>query len=133
MLCYTGLILQMDTYKFLYVHEKVQLFSRREALRYIYFPCGFLTRFCGVASLHGASPLHPFDTPHSVGLFWTSGQPHAEISTWQSTTLTRDKHSCPQRDSNPQSQQTSGRRLPAFDTPLEFILLLTYLLCLAKL
>jgi hypothetical protein len=29
---------------------------------------------------------------------------------WQHTTLTRDRHPCPRRDSNPQSQQASGRR-----------------------
>jgi len=35
------------------------------------------------------------DTPHSVGLLWTSGQPDAETSTWQYTTITRDSHICP--------------------------------------
>ena len=35
------------------------------------------------------------DTPHSVGLLWTSDQPDAETSTWQHTTLTIDRHSCP--------------------------------------
>ena len=29
---------------------------------------------------------------------------------WQHTTLTTDKHPCPQWDSNPRSQQASGRR-----------------------
>ena len=47
---------------------------------------------------------------HSVGLLWTSDQPIAETSTWQHTTLTRDRHPCRRRDSNPQSQQASGRR-----------------------
>ena len=28
-------------------------------------------------------------TPHSVGLLWTSDQPHTEASTWQHTTLTK--------------------------------------------
>jgi len=46
----------------------------------------------------------------SVGLFGTSDQPDAETSTWRHTTLTRDKHPCPQRDSNSQSQQARGRR-----------------------
>jgi hypothetical protein len=41
------------------------------------------------------------DTPRSVGLLWTSDQPVAETSTWQHTTLTRDRHPCPRRDSNP--------------------------------
>jgi len=32
------------------------------------------------------------DTPHSVGLLWTSDQPGAETSTWQHTTLTTNIH-----------------------------------------
>jgi hypothetical protein len=47
-------------------------------------------------------------TPHLVGLLWTGDQPHAETSTWQHTTLTRDGHLCPRGDSNPQSQQANG-------------------------
>jgi hypothetical protein len=50
------------------------------------------------------------DTPQSVGLLWTSDQPDAETSTLQHTTLTTDRHPCPLRDSNPQSQQASGCR-----------------------
>jgi hypothetical protein len=50
------------------------------------------------------------DTPQSVGLLWTRDQPHAEPSTWQHTTLTKDRPQYPRRDSNPQSQQASGRR-----------------------
>jgi len=50
------------------------------------------------------------DTPHLVGLLWTSDQPDAETSTWQHTTLTRDKHPCPRRVWNPQSQQAWGRK-----------------------
>jgi len=51
------------------------------------------------------------ETPHSVGLLWTSDQPVAETSTWQHTTLTWDRHPWPRQDSNPQSQQKRGRRL----------------------
>jgi len=50
------------------------------------------------------------DTPHLVGFLWTSNQSKAETSTWQHTTLTRDKHPFPQPDSNPESQQGSGHR-----------------------
>jgi len=49
------------------------------------------------------------DAPQSVGLLWTSDQLVAETSTWQHTTPTTDKHSCPLWDSNPRSQQASGR------------------------
>jgi hypothetical protein len=48
------------------------------------------------------------DTPHFVGLLWTSDQSVAETSTWQCTTLTTDRHPCPRRDSNPQSQQANA-------------------------
>jgi len=34
------------------------------------------------------------DTPHSVGLLWTSDQPDAYTSTWQSKSLTTDRHLC---------------------------------------
>jgi hypothetical protein len=60
------------------------------------------------------SRLHS-DTPHSVGLLWTSDQLEVETSTWQHTTLTRDKHPHHRRDLNLQSQQTSGRRPTALD------------------
>jgi hypothetical protein len=53
------------------------------------------------------------DTPHSEGLLWTSDQPVAETSTWQRTTLTRDKQPCPRRDSKPKSPQAKDRRTPA--------------------
>jgi hypothetical protein len=45
-----------------------------------------------------------------VGLLWTSDQPDAKTSTWQHTTLTKDRHPRPWRNSNPQPQQASGRR-----------------------
>ena len=50
------------------------------------------------------------DTPQSVGLLWKSDQADAETSTWQHTTLTRDRHPYPRRNSNPQFYQASGRR-----------------------
>jgi hypothetical protein len=40
------------------------------------------------------------DTPHLLGLLWMSDQPDAGTSTWQHTTFTRDRHPCPQWDSN---------------------------------
>jgi len=47
------------------------------------------------------------ETPHSVGLFWTNDQPVAKTCIWQHTTLTRHRHPCLQRYSNPQPQQTA--------------------------
>jgi hypothetical protein len=41
-------------------------------------------------------------------------QPHAETSTWQHVTLIRDRRPCPRRNSNPKSQQPSGRRLTPY-------------------
>jgi len=35
------------------------------------------------------------DTPHSVGLFWTSDELDAENSAWQHTRPSRDRYSCP--------------------------------------
>jgi hypothetical protein len=51
----------------------------------------------------GFTITHIWDTPQSVGFLWTSDQPVAETSTWQHTTLTRDRHPCPRWDSNPRS------------------------------
>ena len=50
-----------------------------------------------------------FATPQSVGLLWTSDQPDAETSTWQHTTVKRDRNAWPRRDSNPQSHQANRR------------------------
>jgi hypothetical protein len=49
-------------------------------------------------------------THHSVGLLWTEDESTAETSTWQHRTLRTEKPPCPRQDSNPQSQQASGRR-----------------------
>ena len=50
------------------------------------------------------------DTPHTLGILWTSDQPDAQTSTWQNTTFTRDRQPCPRWDSSPQFQHASGRR-----------------------
>ena len=44
-----------------------------------------------------------------VGLLWTRDRPVPETSNWQHTTFA-DKYLCFWRNSNPQSQQASGRR-----------------------
>jgi hypothetical protein len=57
------------------------------------------------------------DTPHSVGLPWTSDRPIADTSTWQHTTLKRDKHPCPGgiRTHNPSNRAAADRRIrPCF-------------------
>jgi len=47
--------------------------------------------------------LYHTQTRHTPeGLLWTRDRPVAESSTWQHTTLTRDRHPCPRRDTNPQ-------------------------------
>ena len=48
------------------------------------------------------------NTPQTVELLWTSGQPDAETSTRQHATLIRDRRACSRRYSNPQYQQVSG-------------------------
>ena len=73
--------------------------------------------FIGAAAQRGPWPPHSWgflithnDASQSVWLLWTSDQLVAETSAWQHTTLTTDKHPCPRWDSNPRSQQASGRR-----------------------
>jgi hypothetical protein len=58
---------------------------------------------------------------HSVGLLWTRDPPVVDISTWQHTPLTRDRHPCPRRDSNPQSHQASGLKLLLRSVPTDFL------------
>ena len=50
------------------------------------------------------------DTTHSVGLLWRRDRHVAGNSTWQNTTLTRERHWCLWWDSNPQSQQVIDLR-----------------------
>ena len=59
------------------------------------------------------------DTPHLVGLLWTSDRTVAKMSTVQHTTLIRYRHPCPRRDSKHHSQQDSWRRpTPQTERPL---------------
>ena len=115
------LVVYVYVYTYTYTHHYIYI--------YIYF---FF--FCGFATQRGSWPPHSWgfqithnDAPQSVGLLWTSDQLVAETSTWQHTTLTTNKHPCPRRYSNPQSNQASGRRptpwtaQPLGPTPTLFI------------
>jgi hypothetical protein len=56
------------------------------------------------------SPTHPPThslLTHSLG---RTLRDEGLTSAWQHTTLTRDRHTCFQRDPSPQSQQASGRK-----------------------
>jgi len=57
---------------------------------------------CQALLIIDASRSHS-DAPQSVARFWTSDRPEAKPSTWQHTTLTTDRLSCPGCDSNPHS------------------------------
>jgi len=46
-----------------------------------FFPCSASTRLRVMASPYRASRSHSLDTPHPVGLLWTSDQPDADTST----------------------------------------------------
>jgi hypothetical protein len=60
----------------------------------------------------GFTITHFLDTPHSVGLLWTSDKPDAETSTWQHTTLTRDSHALGEiRTHNPSKRAATDLRL----------------------
>jgi hypothetical protein len=77
-------------------------------LTYIFF--NVLTEQVRLRLLYDV-PQSYSDTPHSLGLLWTSDRPVAESSTLQHTTLTRDRHPSPRRNSNLQSQQAKVHRL----------------------
>jgi hypothetical protein len=59
-----------------------------------------------------ASRLHS-DTPHSVGLLWTSDRPEEQTSTWRNTTLTGDRHPSPGgiRTHNSNKRETTNPHL----------------------
>ena len=69
---------------------------------------GLLLHLETVSDTHTHTQTHTHT--HTVGLLWTSDQPVVDTSTWQHTTLTTERHTFPRRNSNPQSQQASGRR-----------------------
>jgi len=50
------------------------------------------TNASSLSRLHFQTDL---DTPHSAGILWTSNRPVVEISNWQNTTLTWERHPCP--------------------------------------
>jgi hypothetical protein len=52
----------------------------------------------GMCCTWSHSVTHTHTEP--VGLLWTSDQPDRVTSTWQHTTLTRDRYPCHRRDSN---------------------------------
>jgi len=66
----------------------------------LFLACGAATHFLGVQITHN-------DAPQPVGLLWMNDQPDTEASTCQHATLTTDRHPCPRRDFNPQTQQTA--------------------------
>ena len=75
--------------------------------------------FCGAVAQSGPWPPHSWgywitqkDSLQSVGLLWTCDQLVAEISTWQLTTITTDKHPCCRWNSKPRSQQADLRIRP---------------------
>jgi len=90
-----------------------------------FFPHGLTVALDHWTKASSLSRLHDHahsDTPHSVGLLWTSDQPDAETSTRQHTTLTTDRHPLPQWDSIPQPQQASVRRpTPYTARPLNYL------------
>jgi len=61
---------------------------------FYYFLCAVAPR--GPGRPHSRFCITHNNAPHSVRLLWTSDQLHVETSTWQHTTFTTDRHSCPQ-------------------------------------
>ena len=70
-------------------------------------------------------PRSHSDTQHSVGLLWTSDQPVADTSTWQHTTLTKDRQPYPRRDWTWNSSKRAAanpRIRPSGDWNWQFVL-----------
>ena len=78
------------------LRQKIYLFICLELFLPAHCRCsGLLSHFISL-QWHTHTHTHT----HSVGLLWTSDQPVAEKSTWENTTLTRDREAYPRRDSN---------------------------------
>jgi hypothetical protein len=72
------------------------------------------------------------DTPHWVGLLWTSDQPDAETSTLQHTTLTRGRHPYPPKGFEPATPASERPQTHALDRVVTGIGELEIILCLIK-
>jgi hypothetical protein len=80
--------------------------SRNHSFIFLSFPTWYIGPLLGFLWSH-------IYLRHTVGLLWMSDQPVAETCTFtgqHNVRNTRDKHPCPQRDSNPWPQQLNGRR-----------------------
>ena len=77
-------------------------------VEFFWFFSHWSTALVGICLLYKVPRSHS-DTPHSVGPLWKSDRPVANNFTWQHISIARDRHHCPRRDSNPQSQQANGR------------------------
>ena len=90
----------LGAHHFLHVSRiRVKLLTFRLLMSYIYMVHPFLM-FLDHTQRRSTVGRTPLDEWSLV----------AETSTWQHTTLTTDKYSCPRWDSNPRSQQVSGLR-----------------------
>jgi len=87
------------------------------SVRFLYYTQTHFTLWGSSITLRHTSlcevPLSHSDTLHSVGLVRKSDLPVAETSTWQHTTLTTDRHSCPRGicSRNPSRRAAADRRL----------------------
>jgi hypothetical protein len=95
-------------------------------------PCSFVPRFLSLFLISYSDlflPAHykskrllpqSMTHIHSAGLLWTRDRPVAETSTWQHTTLTRDRHPCPKeiRKHNPSKRAATDPRLKPKPTEL---------------
>jgi hypothetical protein len=90
-----------------FVYENPVLPTRNYVSAKRFIPSLFLARRPPVGQgllIHKVPGSHT-DAPQSVGLLWMSDQLVAVTSTWQHTTVTTDRQTCPRWDSNPQSQR----------------------------
>jgi len=91
----------------------------KQRFSFRFFPPRSNSRPVGQGLLIIESTRSHSDTSRWVWLLWKSDQLVAVTSTWQHTTFIRDRYPCPRLDSNPQSQQASGRRTtPSTSLPL---------------
>jgi hypothetical protein len=99
-----GWFLKLGTQR-LVAHPSKLIFHDRSDMRHF-----ILSNLLYFSQCRCCTSSHSVRDTHSVGFARTSDRPFAEAFAYTTRRNTRDKHPCPQRDSNPGYQQSSSRK-----------------------
>jgi len=100
-----------DQALFLQRTRRVELLILNKLFRFFF--CDDSIHFRTMASPDGASRSRSLDTPHSIGIFWTSEQPVTETSTRQHTT--EQQNILPPAEFNPTTPASEWLQTQTYD------------------